>query len=324
MAEEIPPTVSPVKNNGTDAGADTTPKQSSIHTLEGDIFRAVNDKNYSNNIVKIATQASHKQTTAPTDRESNSKKIIFLFVLCTVLIVGVGAWYIFSKTDTPTINQNPDTQATTTLQHRSILEAEALLQINLKELSKAAGVEKIRKIQSDLREKKITRNTMVELELGLTTADFFEKNRYSGDESLIRALTTDYSFGVYNNKNNVFETFVLFKVDSFDTAFSSMLNWEPYLPLDFNDMFFDGTQTASSTESMATSTATSSPVVLKKYTPGFKDVVIKNTDTRVYTDEDGIIQFVYGFINKDYLIISGGIESFVEIKERLLNKNILR
>ncbi|MEN9604586.1 MAG: hypothetical protein RJB39_271 [Candidatus Parcubacteria bacterium] len=308
--------------------------KASIHTLEGDIFTAMKDDNYDNNIVKIVTKPTTNNKSSPENEEgiSFTRKITLAAIILVVLtLVTVGYFWIAGRTGAnnnpldPNATTTPNTSGSTstpiTTPTTSVLGAEAIIQLNIQNLNKAEGIEKIRQIQQDLRDKQIAQGTTVELNLGLSMPELFAKNQYSGDEGLIRALTNNYSFGVYNNNKNSFESFLVFKLSSPDLALSNMLGWEYYLPSDLDDLFKDTSKAAKVIDPNATSTP---PTPTPPVQPGFKDRVLRNTDTRVYTDATGAIQFVYGFINKDYLIISGGVESFINIKTRLLNDNTLR
>lgn len=316
--------------------------RSSIHTLEGDIFSAIKDENYANNIVKIVTNPStnsNKSQNADVETRGFLKKVAMASAIFVLLVIAAfGYFYIAGQREAGT-NLDPNSPIATSTQNgvgstslstiktTSVLEAEAIIQLNLRELDKASGIQKIRQIQQELRDKQIAVGTTVELTLGLTVPELFAKNQYSGGEGLIRSLTNNYSFGLYNNKESRFESFLVFKISSSDLAFSNMLDWERYLPADLTDLFADKSvvnpdPNASQTVSTTTSSTTTAPVAF--LTPGFTDKVLRNTDARVYTDTNGKVQFVYGFVNKDYLIISGGIESFVDVKTRLLNNNTLR
>jgi hypothetical protein len=330
-------TSTPITPNTSQAPVSDIPKRPSIHTLEGDIFSAVKDENYSSNIVKIATRVKPSDNSGSgylnsTGTNSSTKKIIIGAIILMVLIIAIGAYIVLKNSNqgnvadlnnpTATTTENNPSLQPDTIQRASVLDTEAVIKIDLKNLNKNQGVEKVRQIQQELRNKNISPNTSVEIDLGLTMPDFFAKNQYSGDEALIRGLGNNYSFGLFNNKDNVFETFIVLKINSFDLTFSAMLSWEPYMYIDLVDMFKDTTEkkiVASTTATSSTPVVT--PIAMKA---GFKDKVIRNTDTRIYTDEQGEVRLVYGFINKDYLVITGGVESFIDIKTRLLNKNTLR
>ncbi len=297
----------------------------SIHTLEGDLMSAVNDKNYSSNIVKIATNA--RVSAEDGQGESNFKggdknllkKLLFIaggvgvFIVVVVIFILYGGMIGGTKEEGITGTEAGGTSTSTpqTIQRKTLIEAEAILQIDLSNSDKTESVEKIKNIQNQLRDRNINEKTTVEIDTKLGIADFFLKNRFSGNDALLTSLTNSYTFGLFNNSNDIFETFILIKVDSFDSTFASMLTWEPYIRYDLQDMFKD--YTASSTSSNVFSENAS-----------FKDKVLRNTDTRIDSDQDGTVHFVYGFINKEYLLITGGEESFVSIRDRLLNNSTLR
>jgi hypothetical protein len=73
-----------------------------------------------------------------------------------------------------------------------------------------------------------------------------------------------------------------------------------------------------------TETSTSSQTLTKEVTASkvFTDEVVKNIDTRWYVNNN--TKILYGFINKEYLLITSGEESFIDIVNKLTKNNILR
>lgn len=306
-------------SNNTDEPV--APIRPSIHTLEGDLYSTIKDGNYSNNIVKIATQPHKVGTSSSATKNFPHKKIFVISGLLIAVIIGVGAYFVISTENKRKATDRlaaTDTQAststTTSIKYNNgLLDAEAIIRLNLKNLNKFEGAARVQEMRADLREKNINKGTSVILDLNLSMSEFFSKNQYSGDEGLIRSLVDKYSFGIYNNNTNLFESFVVFKVINFDQAFASMLSWEQYMLVDFKELFSD----------KSTSTTTD-VLTMNPSTFIFKDKIIQNTDVRVHLNSDGAVDFVYGFLNKNYLIITNGIESFADTRERLLNDNTLR
>lgn len=296
------------------------PTRPSIHTLEGDLMSAVKDQNYSSNIVKIAANARTSDTKMDSEtpvKKPSSKKVLFisggLILLVMILLI---AGLSFKATTNPNLSEASNQNSTTSpqiLARKNLIQTEAVLQLDLSNTTKEEGVEKIKNIQNQLRDRNINEKTVVEIDTKLDIQNLFLKNRFSGDESLLNSLGGDYTFGIYNNSEDMFETFLLMRIDSFDTAFSSMLLWEQNIRYDLQDMFTD--YTASSTETSIYNFPQNSK---------FVDRLIQNVDTRVDVDASSTVRFVYGFINKEYLLITSGVESFTGVRDRLLNKNILR
>ncbi len=327
-----------------------TPIQA-VHTLEGDLFAAMKSEDYGNNIVKIVTNpnsnANAKFSKPSTDIETMGgdkknvyKKYALYATIILLIILGLGVGILFyinsNSSTTPDNDISTTTIATSTpvLRKTAVVDPEVLKVLSIQKSNKYEFIKQINDTEAALRNSKLSANRTVGLTLDVDLPNFLSKLRYSGPDNLLRALDDDYSFGLYSNKTQAFEPYILMKINSFDLAFAGMLEWENSMPNDLQEMFAKekligpaSTEAASSgtssavTQIRSTTTITKPEIYIQKR---FVDQVIKNIDTRVYTDNSLNLTIVYGFINKEYLLISGGPESFIDIRNKLLSKNILR
>ncbi|MES2623459.1 MAG: hypothetical protein V4576_03560 [Patescibacteria group bacterium] len=329
------------------------PSTASLHTLEGDLLASMKDENYSSNIVKIVTSGAGNKSAGPASSDTETsgsglKKYMFIFI-GIILIAGVGAGIFYAKnlsnkgsiTDntatttpaTPLTNTTPFTQAP------SIFDADVVIPIKVANTNKVGLVSAVKAVKEDLLANKITNKTNITLVTDVSVEDFFNKIQYSGPQSIIRSLAADkaYNFGIYHTASSEFETYLLIKVDTFDLAFSGMLDWERGLPIDLQPLFTYtpvATPTSSQNQPVGTTTAATSstttvsvpeiPYAGSNLLGKFSDKVVKNIDTRVYTDPQRGVQIMYGFINKKYLLITSGENSFVDVMNKLLVKSVLR
>ncbi len=311
----------------------------SLHTLEGDLLNSMKEENYSNNIVKIVT---HDQTglTGKVSTDSLASKFsdnpnYKKYLINTVaLLFGVGsfAFYIMNLPEStkPAESEDvPKTVATTTLQaiqQETIFEADVVIPLEIANGTKLDLVRNVAVAEEGLLKNKIADKTNISFVSDANVETFFNKLQYSGPESLLRALSENqaYNFGVYHIKGPTFEKYILLKVSIFDLAFSGALEWERNMPIDLGALFTIpfvptiASTTASSTSKIVIAT-TSLPA-----TPKFVDKVIKNIDTRTYTDTVKGTTVTYGFINREYLLITSGESSFADIVNILLVKRVLR
>lgn len=101
----------------------------------------------------------------------------------------------------------------------------------------------------------------------------------------------NFMLSVYNSHPSL-----IFKVKSYEKAFISMMKWEGNMASDLRDIFMIK-------DVMAVSGS-------------FADKVIKNHDTRILNNSQGIPIISYSFINKEYLAVSAGEDALEEIIRR--------
>lgn len=307
---------------------------SSLHTLEGDLLASMKDENYGSNIVKIVTQGNNGKNTSEEKRSSNnggSKAKIYIIIAVLVLIgIGAGLFYTVylpakkeaskNTTASSTDSSLPSNIATTTqrVQSKNIFEADIVMPMIISDGNKNDFIKKISEAQNELLKNLVGDKLNISFLLDANLDDLFNKLQYSGKENLLRSLSLDqaYNFGVYHVKGTEFEKYFLVKIEIFDLGFSGMLEWERTMPIDLERIFTYTNPTSSSTSTKATTT--------KNLTPKFVDKVIKNIDVRTYTDPEKGTQITYGFINRQYLLITSGENSFADILNKLLINNVLR
>ncbi len=326
-----------------------------IHTLEGDLFAAMRDDSYGNNIVKIVTNPTtntnarfgkgrESAETMEGDTKDMMKKYIKYIVIGTVVLIGVGVAAILYMNETSNTVPNGETATTTAtsspiIKVTSLINPEVYKKLDIANVDKNGFIKQVNELKTLLRNSNIAANTNIGLTLNIDVRSLFLKLRYTGQDGLLRSLDDDYAFGLFSDKEKTFEPYILLRINSYDLAFAGILEWEPYMPGDLKGIFARerllATSTVATATTTASSTATTSVQNQQKIAPTvatvrstvenkFFDQVIKNIDTRMYVDENANMTLVYGFINKEYLLITGGPDSFIDIRNKILTKNILR
>lgn len=150
--------------------------------------------------------------------------------------------------------------------------------------------------------------------------------------ALLRAISSDkYMIGAAHR--NDLGLFFVAELESYDNAFANILRWET---LGLTDLFKGVTvkavaapatiaatsTTATSSASVATSTssrATSTAPAVATTTPvqastplQFRDALIQNRDVRLVRNANGEALVVYGFYNKEYLVIASDESAFAD------------
>lgn len=329
------------------------PPIQSLHTLDADLLASMKSENYASNIVKVVTHSNATKEDATTPAlhtlkqikntssfkiDVNSKGFYIGLSIFLTTIIGFSTYYIVNKTIQDILPKTPvatsvvatstqTTSTTLTVPKGKIFNAEVLVPIQVADLTRFQIIQTINTIKVDLLTNKVKANINIGLIPDIGLNDFFNKIQYSGPETLIRSFDASkiYSFGLYHTQKDQFQTYFITKIDIFDLAFSGMLDWEYAMPVDLANIYTTISSTASTTETL-TSTTTQQKITptttTKKVT--FTDKIIKNIDTRVYVDPVKGTQIIYGFINKEYLLITSGEEVFIDIVNKLTINNILR
>lgn len=135
----------------------------------------------------------------------------------------------------------------------------------------------------------------------IDAGELFALLRANAEGELVRALGVPVTFGAHNFKGN--QLFIVFPVLSFDHAFDGMLAFEKTLLLAIGPLF--GIEEKAVVAPSGTTTA---ELLEKKIV--WKDVIIKNKDARAAFTRDGSIAFLYGFRDKQTLILTTNDETF--------------
>ena len=142
---------------------------------------------------------------------------------------------------------------------------------------------------------------------------------------LKRSISGDITIGVYGGDSAV--PFVLFKTNSYEGTFSGLLEWEKFMSDDLFVFMNVLLPENKAPESPAINTvlldSTSTPATSTERVPVNRDInlfidrTIKNKDMRVLQDDAGKIYFLYGFVDKNTVIITTNPETFFEVSSRL-------
>ena len=112
-------------------------------------------------------------------------------------------------------------------------------------------------------------------------------------------------FGFHSSLGN--NPFLIMKINSFETAFAGMLEWEK----DILDDIFPIFRKEVSKIDISTN-------------PKFEDIVISNKDVRAILNDEGGLEFAYSFADKDTLIMINNETTLQEIFRRLRTSKLER
>ncbi len=354
-SEGLKPTVKITDALKESAPLEADEKLSTIRTFQSDIAGAVKNDNVSMIKIALAEKEKREQNSQYVEIEEKKKMgtayivagIISVLVLCAV---GGVYWYV-NKPAGPTLEQiiapqEPEIVYTETQVAVSIdnKPASILLEDLRNESLKKLDLGTMKRILVTTNTGSSTRN--------INSKEFLSTIRARANDSFKSSIEPYFVMGAYSFEPH--DVFIIFKVNSYDVAYPSMLAWEEHLDVDLSNLFIEpkaaspiapvqenvvpnpatGTTTdglvATGTSTPATSSTpsiiTPAPVVEtpKPIKAVWKDRIIQNKDTRVLLDSEGKIKFLYSFIDKNTLIIVSSEKGFKEIITRMTIGRISR
>ncbi len=323
-----------------------------LRTFEDDIADAVRDGNGS--VLNIAMAEQKRKDNAAVyviKKKSNTLYIIF-GILLLVISFGLIGYVVYEKYGSQVL---PDVlRGTASIVHPSI-RADKTTPIDLNALLPKNGINQslLYKLGgSDLSTQTVSiaiPTVTEETEAGeivrmAETKEIMPRLARNAPNLLTRSLATSTVLGVY--AGDIAEPFIILKTNSYEGAFSGMLDWEDFMsddlftfmgiilpngevaPAKVPEKSFEPAQVATSTNASSTSSSTpvavapvvvapSAPVVDPRDITKFLDRTIKNKDMRVIQDDSGKIYMLYGFANRNTIIITTSVESFFAVSSRL-------
>ncbi len=127
---------------------------------------------------------------------------------------------------------------------------------------------------------------------------------------LVRTID-NYLLGTHVYDGNT--AFIIARVDSYQTAYSGMLSWEPYLKQDLSPLF-NYTPTPHIPEENIVSTTTTPPQLTQT---GYIDRIVENHDARVLQNDFGDMYIIWTFLDRNTLVITTNEATLREIISRL-------
>ena len=286
------------------------PPLKTIRTFQEDIAKTLKESKTS--LTKIVLTEKDKQRKKERSEEvkptKNHKMIIGLIVVVVIAIMTTTTIYLFMAKD------NPNTpKQITELKIPTIIFPNYQKEIYLTSLKRNkinASIENQKKevsiplgqiIQLYLTRKDTSEQYMVEktddFKLLLTSKVFFETLDSDIPKTLIRSFRPEMMFGFHSSLGN--NPFLIIKVNSYETAFAGMLEWEKGILDDIFPIF----------------KKEGSKIDLLNYK--FEDIVISNKDVRAILNSEGDLEFGYSFADKNTLILVNNETTLQEIFRRL-------
>lgn len=287
-----------------------------IRTFQADIADAIKTDQVSMIHVALAEKKRQERQGSYDDtikQRGTNKTLIWvgLFAVIFVIIAITTTYFLLPKPQTP--DQIANEKRATPLMY-----AEQFVSVN----TDGRTTDDLERLLRRERELEIPLGTMKGVVLTSTSGsstypiagpDFFNVLNTRAPEEVRRSVEDKFMLGVY--AFSPYEYFAIFKINSYDTAFAGMLEWERFIETDIGNIFITNKK---NTPEYSTSTAQN----LFKRT--FVDKTIENKDVRMLVDNEGVPAMLYSFLDKETLVIVSSEKSLKEIIFRLTAGKIVR
>lgn len=243
---------------------------------------------------------------APVERSGGGKKIILTLLSIILLSGGIfGGLYFYSKSPLANLKL-PD--APTKTGYRGLLASNTQKKVVLgtlvdKRLEEVLAYEKTAaKLEQDqVSELYFTKGPESQPTL-ITAEEFINLSTSRSPETVRRSLLTRFMFGFHKTAETI-EPYLVLKTEFFQNTFTGMLKWEP-------DLYTDTKAWLSDKQVIDAKT--------------FEDRIIKNKDVRILRDTSGNIAIIYGFLDRETLLITTNEATFLEIVDRFEKQTYVR
>ncbi len=292
-------------NNQERTPADAPRQPAAIRTYEGDVASAL--KNQKTSVVSMVLAEKRRRAETAVDeqeKQPKSKKtmVVIIAVVGLLLILAVGIYlYIALQTHSSSAQQGivlPEIILTDEEKEIDVtdLTSEKLVVTLKKERSTASlSLGSIQHIFfTETTQDSVTGQKIKKL---VETEKFVQLLDTRAPAAFLRSLNAGYIYGLH--ATNGTQPFVIFKTNSYETAFAGMLAWEENMREDLAII------------------VTLAPALPAFNAPKFEDVVVKNRDVRVLKDASGKPELMYSFPDRSTLIITTNENTLKEIFDRL-------
>lgn len=277
------------------------PELKSLRTFQGDMQEHIEVKKESITSIALAEQKKKIVNNEPTYTEPRAPKKYGLFTAITIVALIAGG-AIFGGLF---FIQSEQEEVVDVAMEETLISYTNKKEIALQSLDSQSIASALLQEQSSY---KAVANSVLYTKFTqggtpITSSVLLEAIAPSASDALKRNITTVMS-GIYSYDTS--EIFFILKPDDFGIVYSEMLDWENTLGSDLS-AFYPPLQQH-----------------LSENPPLFSDETYKNKDVRVLRNESGNIVLLYGFIDKDTLVITANERIFEAILNRYLQSKLSR
>lgn len=278
------------------------PELKSLRTFQGDMQEHIEVKKETIATIALAEQKKKIERNEPTytePRTHSGRNSLFMAFGVLALIVGgviVGGLYFFKTENETTVPTSVEKTLISYTQKKDI----TLPTADVSSLASALLQEQS-SFPSSVNN--VLYTSFIHDGSSVSAVELFRLIAAGAGDALKRNIT-DAMFGVYSYDSN--EIFMIVRPEDFGIVYSGMLEWESTLGSNLSPFF-----------PLLRQHLITNPSV-------FTDETYKNKDVRVIRNENGAVVLLYGFIDKNTLVITANERVFEAILNRYLQSQLSR
>ncbi|MEX0917376.1 MAG: hypothetical protein WDZ90_02550 [Candidatus Paceibacterota bacterium] len=282
-----------------------------LRTFKSDLAGAM--KKQKTSVVSAAAAESNRRArNAPPKIQKESEgldyKKYFIITISILLFVagGTALFFVFTSVENKEVKEMEETPSLIFVESKTIVDVtgddrrELLQALTSAKEGEDDPLGSIRQIVPT-----ITNPTTNRIST-LTAEGFVSQIEARVPSSFTRSLLPVFTFGIHSFDGN--EPVLVFKTDSYETAFAGMLEWEEEINDNLSPLF------GPLLEDIPLATTTATETATRFF---FKDEVVRNHDARVLRNQENEIVLLYGFPSQGTLIITTNPSTFAEAIVRL-------
>jgi hypothetical protein len=318
----IPTPVIPVENNSKN-------ESSPIHTYKTDFNDHVEEKKASAFSIIAAEKDAAKQRVVAKPAPNNNRKVLTIIAGILLLLIGSGgvyAAYLYMNKNAPVL---------------LVATPSSLIASDLQVKLSGSGLDLMRALTDQAKQQLPDSSVeLTYLDVSTTTAQgvteapasggaFITELNLQAPDILLRNIDSSSMVGVTNADGKTAPFFIL-RVTSYERTFAGMLQWEPSMLSALSPLYplypAASADTASSSTSVQNTASSSVSKPIKIFVPPadptapasqFVDEVVANHSARALKDNAGRTLVLYGYADKQTLIIAGNEGTFSLLIEKL-------
>lgn len=270
-----------------------------LRTYRGDVEEAVEKKKESVATIALAEkrrrQKRGEETRGLIKKETILQNGLIVFLIIALVVTGITSLFLFLYA------KSEEQRAVSTFYKKTIIPADQEEKIIFSQGNMSALIrEKINSLKEE-GEGKIVSLYIYENEIETPATTLISELSPLAPAYLVRSFSGDYMLGAL--KKGAWDTFLILKTDSFEIGFSGMLEWEATLP-DESALLFGFSPLSQPS--------------------AFEDRIIKNKDTRVLRNGSGDVVLIYGFLDRETILIAETPEVWGDILGRYFNSKLVQ
>jgi hypothetical protein len=306
------------------AAVTTAPAEGNIkplHTFNSDVTEAM--KSNKTSIADIVTaeqerkrkEALFQANDQEEDRGNKNTIVMIGIVLGSLILLSIGGYFLFIIV-APALQQQSPTAASTL--PNDIVTSESSTNVVISNENRDAIMQAITgKINSSIPFGTVEKVMLVHDDATNTPLGSDEIASLVGPEMpniLLLSIADNPYFGIYSSSGGN-QPFIVFKISSYEDAYSGMNAWESNMIRDVQPIFLSKSDQLAGPYFTVTTSGES-------YT--FRDALFQNKDIRIIQNKQGKIIFLYSFVDPTTLVITTNENTLKEILNRMIQTKLVR